>query len=533
MTTTPTAHPGPPPAPPADLPPRSDRFFAWCAGLGVVRGDGWAGGVAAGVAARLRIDPLIVRGILVVVALFGFPALFVYAFAWALLPDLDRRIPLQDALRGRFQSDLVGIAVCALLGLLPSPLMLFIGLPTLWSMAAAGGGLSGFAVLGAMGAVFVVAALIFVVARAARRSAPFAPDVLREASAPASAMSARTAGSGPAPTADPPGTDAAGFAASVPLPGDHADAAGDGAGALLASPVAADAALVDGTAPDLATWRAQHSEWKAQEAAWRRDQQDADRAARERARAERQARAASFTADAAARRRLRRQVSPRTPFAYVAVALGLAIVAGAVTVLSGADDDLALARGCFVAALILALSMVLAGAIRRRSGFLAFVTATALVAGALATALPAVASLHLGGYGISNAGGPRASVDEPFRQLWGELSVSLAETGRDGAVHVEKRSGSTWVTVEPGVEVDIDVSAAWQPAVFVDVDGRREPVADGELTSAPLPDGRSRYTGTLAHDSAPITTRERFVLDQESGPVTFVLHTADDRGETR
>ena len=77
-----------------------DRFFAWSAGLGVVRGDGWLGGVAAGLAARMRVDPLIVRGILVVAGLFGFPVLFLYAIAWALLPDLDERIPLQEAVRG-------------------------------------------------------------------------------------------------------------------------------------------------------------------------------------------------------------------------------------------------------------------------------------------------------------------------------------------------------------------------------------------------------------------------------------------------
>ena len=72
------------PPPPADQasPPRTavphgaERFLLWVAGLGVVRSDGWLGGVAAGIAARLRIDPLIVRGVLVVAALFGLPVIF-------------------------------------------------------------------------------------------------------------------------------------------------------------------------------------------------------------------------------------------------------------------------------------------------------------------------------------------------------------------------------------------------------------------------------------------------------------------------
>ncbi len=94
----------------------------------MVRGDGWIGGVAAGIAARLRIDPLIVRGILVVVGLFGFPVIFLYALAWALLPDLDGRIVLRDALRRRFEPAQVGILGLLILGLIPlGPGVVFVG----------------------------------------------------------------------------------------------------------------------------------------------------------------------------------------------------------------------------------------------------------------------------------------------------------------------------------------------------------------------------------------------------------------------
>ena len=73
--TIPTAPPPPadPDAPAVGGPgtgtPRgADRFLLWVAGLGVARSEGWLGGVAAGIAARLRIDPLIVRGVLVAVS---------------------------------------------------------------------------------------------------------------------------------------------------------------------------------------------------------------------------------------------------------------------------------------------------------------------------------------------------------------------------------------------------------------------------------------------------------------------------------
>ena len=95
------ADPGPPPPPP-QLPTGSDRFFSWVRGLGIARADGWLGGVCAGIAARLRIDPIIVRGIVVVAALFGLPMLVIYAVSWALLPDITGRI--HDWLEREFES---------------------------------------------------------------------------------------------------------------------------------------------------------------------------------------------------------------------------------------------------------------------------------------------------------------------------------------------------------------------------------------------------------------------------------------------
>ncbi|CAN5229805.1 hypothetical protein BH09ACT5_BH09ACT5_21120 [soil metagenome] len=74
-TTPPEDTATPPPAPPPAAPRQAEaRFFGWMRGLGVRREPGWIGGVCAGIAARLGIDPLIVRGIAVVVAVLGGPA---------------------------------------------------------------------------------------------------------------------------------------------------------------------------------------------------------------------------------------------------------------------------------------------------------------------------------------------------------------------------------------------------------------------------------------------------------------------------
>ena len=115
----PPTDPGPPPTAPPGLPTGSERFFSWVRGLGIVRADAWLGGVCGGVAARLRIDPLIVRGIFVVVALFGFPALLVYAIAWALLPDADGRIHLRELVHGRYDAAMTGVFIMAIVGFVP------------------------------------------------------------------------------------------------------------------------------------------------------------------------------------------------------------------------------------------------------------------------------------------------------------------------------------------------------------------------------------------------------------------------------
>ncbi|HEY9423617.1 MAG TPA: PspC domain-containing protein, partial [Microterricola sp.] len=86
-------------------------FFAWLRSLGLQRQPGWIGGVASGVAARIGIDPIIVRGILVVLAIFAAPVLLFYGVAWLLLPDSDGRIHLQRLLNGDPQPALAGIAI--------------------------------------------------------------------------------------------------------------------------------------------------------------------------------------------------------------------------------------------------------------------------------------------------------------------------------------------------------------------------------------------------------------------------------------
>ncbi len=442
----------PPPTEP--LPPRgSERFFLWIAGLGVARSDGWVGGVAAGIAARLRIDALVVRGVLVIAALFGLPMIFLYAAAWALLPDADGRVHARDLLRREYQPVQLGILGAAIVGLVPTAP--FTGL----IFGAGAVDWSALAVLSwVVGAVITIALLVLIV-RAAHRGGAVAE-------APAEPEESDPVDAPPAPP--------------EPLP--------DG----VDDPEA------------LAAWRERQIAWKKQNQEWRKDQQNAERAAKEQLRRERRATAAQFSAEAAERRRIRRASNPRAGFAYVAAVIGAALIAGALVGLFAAPG-LAAALGLLVAAFVLAVGMVIAGIARRRSGFLAFLTAVVLAGGAVAAAPAALGGdVAVGNIGISNARSGEV------RQLFGDLYISLMRpaSGTSHPVVVEKNSGYTEIWVEPGVTLELtaiidDVSVNWLSMTMY-ADGSSEYLDSGTWSASEGADGRTTtVTETVTSDPLP------------------------------
>ncbi len=121
----PDAQPGtaPRPQPPNYSRPAPDEgspsgFFDWIRSLGVARGrDRWIGGVAGGIAQRFGVDPLIVRGVLIVLTIFAGVGVLLYGIAWALLPEPDGRIHAQEAVAGRWTTGMTGALITALIGL--------------------------------------------------------------------------------------------------------------------------------------------------------------------------------------------------------------------------------------------------------------------------------------------------------------------------------------------------------------------------------------------------------------------------------
>jgi len=111
---TPPQAPGPQAAPPGG--PGVASFFDRIRAYGAVRPDEgrWVAGVAAGLARRWGIDPVLVRGGFVLATLFGGVGLLLYGVGWLFLPHPDGRIHAQEVLRGTVTAGFVGGVLCVL-----------------------------------------------------------------------------------------------------------------------------------------------------------------------------------------------------------------------------------------------------------------------------------------------------------------------------------------------------------------------------------------------------------------------------------
>lgn len=292
------------------------------------------------------------------------------------------------------------------------------------------------------------------------------------------------------------------------------------AGAGVADPASVEAAAVED--PQVADWRAQQDSWRAQHQAWQRSQQDASRAAREQARRERQAAGAVFAAEAEERRRLRRATSPRTSFVFVLTALGAALVVGALTVLTALDLPHAGAIGIFAAAIVTALAMVVAGVVRRRSGFLTAVTIVLLVIGGVVAAASGPARITVGNAYLGT--GTAEQQLTQFGQTY--LSVSALSDSRDveaGDIILTKGYGDTQIEVYPGTKLVIDATLAEGTVSYVRLpfDGRGSSES-GEIELDA--DGSTTWTIDNPDPETAAVTTQHLHLDENVGSVHVMIY---------
>jgi len=347
---------GTPPAPAAPQPSTEPRFFRWIRGLGLVRRSGWLGGVCAAVAERTRLDLILVRGIVVVLAVLGAPVVLVYAAAWFLLPDEKGAIHALSLARGRVDGAVVAIAALVVASFLPLT-------QGFWWVGAAYWGEPDFAASAGriLWTLLVIVVAIVVVVWIARRAArPEVPTV-------------------PATTDDRPET--------IPAPPQQTAAfVAEPTPSVAAPPPAPTHPAAGASDAELTAWKAQQEEWKRQRAAWAAQQRADDRARRAAAQAawaeQRNARLAEF-----------RRREPWVGGAVIGIVFGLALIVGAGTGIAVAlavpSADAGWPAGFGAAAGVFGLGLAVAGLARRRAGALAALAVLALVASVLTVPLAA------------------------------------------------------------------------------------------------------------------------------------------------
>jgi phage shock protein PspC (stress-responsive transcriptional regulator) len=352
-------------------------FFGWLRSLGIVRENGWLGGVCGGLAVRLGIDPIIVRGIVFVVALLGGPAFLFYAVAWALLPDRANRIHLERVIKGIFEPAAVAIVILALLAFLPIA-------QGVWWVGAPFGGFAGWPEsIAKLALSLVIIALIVAFIVWAVRGFQGAPWQGRwETSwggASAGSANSATATTGTAtPVTDPSNASATGTQPSGTNFTGADTAARIPATSFTAPPMAPTALASSASPEDLEDWKRQQAAWKVEHDAWKAQQAGEQRAIREQRSAENRANARTYAAQADERRRAKQLANPRISARFVFATIGLALIAGAVS--AGISNSIGSVRafegtiGLATATLVFGIAIIVAGALRRRSGFLCFLS---------------------------------------------------------------------------------------------------------------------------------------------------------------
>ena len=471
--------------------PDGNRFFSWMRGLGVVRQNGWIGGVCGGIAARLRIDPLIVRGIAVVVVILGGPALLLYAAAWLLLPDSTDDIHLERLIRGHLEPAVVAIAAIALLTLLPVTQGIWWAGSQFWGApfwpASVGRTLWTLVVIGLIVAVVIWAART-------NRFTSRGGDAGGSATGPATGSADARSASAPPPTSARPNSARPSSATPTVVTPTGRSAP--------AAPTPPDASS---TPEDLAEWKRRQAEWKLEHDAWRARQSADERAVRAQRSAELRSQARAMAAQADEARRQRRLANPRTSGAYVGITIGAAILAGAIAaaVASGSADAAAysVTTGFAVATLAVGVSIILAGALRRRSGFLTFVSIV-LILVSIATALPPRGRDLVLGY-ASHDSATATAVYMPVGSYSVYLDQHTATHQGVQVIDIDQTIGGVEVTIARGLTVRVDATQQNNRGSMTTT----TLTADGSTSQVPthdwLPNGALRSSITYGNAKTP------------------------------
>ena len=413
----------------------SNKFFEWMRQLDTPRQQGWIGGVAAGLATRLRIDPIIVRGILVVAAILGAPVILLYAVAWLLLPDATGKIHLEEVTRGRFEAPLAGIAAMLVVALLPVSRGFWVP----WS-GWDSGELWGGSFFGWFWTLALLASVIWFIIWIARRG-----DLP------------------PAPNLPPLKPDSV-FPAAEPTP-----------------PPA------DAQPEDLAAWRTQQAQFKAEHNQWRNEQaHQAHLEMRERNRAANAAARADYLEKRAA-------TKPSTLFTLSVV--GVALIAGALTVLAIGGETPTLADivpGLIVSLAVLAFGIIVNGVRGKRSGGASPIALLVVFVLVVSSFVPSIPRFTVSG-DVDLAPSNRQITGQPWVVADGDLTADLTKVYTSPVSNAEGYEGENFNAYVGWGDVTIILPADEYVSLRVETSGDSQvtlPDVDGVGTGGYETNGR-------------------------------------------
>jgi phage shock protein PspC (stress-responsive transcriptional regulator) len=452
-----TNHSTPPAGPPQGPPTQQDgatRFFDWWRSMGLRRSsESWLGGVAGGVAERLGIDPVIVRGVAIVIAILGGPILFLYAAAWALVPDQQGRIHLERAIRGVFDPAMVAIGVMAVLTVVPFMRGLWWdGVPGAWNLP---GWLESTMTAGWV--IALIAATVWLIIMFARRgqtqaAPPSTPrhDPWTSAAATPGPQSPPAAASRAQDTGAAPAQSAWMSAPTTPVGAPASDDASTRAGTdLPTTPLPTPPLQASEPAAAWAGAPTAQRGWTSQEF---RDEMDRQRAEQ---RAQRESAASE-----------RRATKPGA--AFVAIALGLALLAGAGAAVfaasTGAVSATVIVVGTATALGTLAIATIVAGISGRESGWLGFFTFVAVIGLLVAGVFPAGSTFSVVGRTTWNVSSAPSGEQQGYVMIAGQPTLDLrdldeAGASRGGTIDVWLVAGELDVLLPEDTPVVVEVAA--------------------------------------------------------------------------
>jgi len=263
-------------------------------------------------------------------------------------------------------------------------------------------------------------------------------------------------------------------------------------------------------------------------------QQTADeRAVRAHRSAELRAQARAMAAQADEARRMRRAANPRTSGAFVGITIGVAILAGAIAaaVAAGTPDasPYAVTIGFAVATLAVGLAIILAGAVRRRSGFLTFVSIV-LILVSVATALPPRGRDFVLGYAAHTS----VSSERVYMPI-GAYSVYLdghtdAHSSTPQVIDIDQTIGGVDVSIARGLTVRVEATQHRNAGSMTATTIGAENSSSQQPQRDVLPDGELRSSVTYGSGATPdVVVR----ISQWVGSVNVTYEAArSDQGDS-